>query len=47
MPAPKDSPHLLLRLAADDSFVAQSLLPIDGVTDAAMVFTANNPSRRH
>jgi hypothetical protein len=38
MPGPADIAEGLLGLAADDEFMARSLLPIEGVTDAGFGF---------
>jgi HEPN domain-containing protein len=38
MSEPADIPSVLLGLAADDEFMARSLLPIEGVTDAGLGF---------
>lgn len=38
MPGPADIAQTLLSVAADDEFMARSLLPIEGVTDAGLGF---------
>jgi len=40
-----DLPELLLALARDDEFAARSLLPVAGVADAILGFTASRRLR--